>query len=76
MGQVIAFPIRVSAAPADEHAVDLFTAVDVAIRELRDIARDCPDAPSREQADYCRQMLDRAFRAALAVGITDGADSA
>ncbi|WP_255365482.1 hypothetical protein [Faunimonas pinastri] len=40
------------------------TAVDVAIRDLRDIARRCDEA-TRLQADECRDMLERAFGAAL-----------
>jgi hypothetical protein len=76
MGKVIAFPIKVAAAAADEHPVDLLTAVDVVIRELRDIARSCPDDLLREQVEYCRHMLERALKAALAVCICDGPEPA
>jgi hypothetical protein len=44
--------------------IDLLTAVDAAIRDLRDIARRCDDA-GRRQADECRQMLERAFAAVM-----------
>ena len=44
--------------------IDLLTAVDAAIRDLRDIARGC-DGRVREQADECRRMLERAFCATL-----------
>jgi len=51
--------------PALTTDIDLFTAVDAAIRDLRDIARGC-DARVREQADECRRMLERAYGAAVA----------
>ena len=47
-----------------EPEIDIFTAVDAAIRDLRDIARGC-DAPARAQADECRRMLERALFAAV-----------
>jgi hypothetical protein len=50
--------------PALLHEIDLFTAVDAAIRDLRDIAQSCDDE-ARQQADECRRMLERAFRAAV-----------
>jgi hypothetical protein len=40
------------------------TAVDAAIRDLRDIADRCDDA-GRRQADECRLMLERAFAAVM-----------
>lgn len=45
--------------------VDILTAVDVAIRDLRDIAAKCENESARIQADECREMLERAFDAAL-----------
>lgn len=44
--------------------IDIFTAVDAAIRDLRDIACNCDDAV-RGQLDECRRMLEQAFRAAV-----------
>ncbi len=47
-----------------EPEIDIFTAVDAAIRDLRDIARDC-DGPVRGQVEECRRMLEHAFRTAV-----------
>lgn len=67
MAEIISFPIRTR--PDDEEPdVDLLTAVDVAIRDLRDIARLAGEEASRQQAEDCRRMLERAFYAALAGG--------
>jgi hypothetical protein len=63
MSNVIPFR-RPVADPAPPHEIDLVTAVDAAIRDLRDIARSSGD-PVREQADECRRMLERAFQAAV-----------
>jgi hypothetical protein len=61
MGEVIAFP-----RPAERlEEIDLLTAVDCAIRDLRDIARLCSVGLAQDQANDCRQMLERAFAAAL-----------
>ena len=66
MSNVIPFKKRVvEPAPAEE--IDLVTAVDAAIRDLRDIARAC-DGPAREQAAACGRMLEQAFRAAVGEG--------
>lgn len=51
----------------DVPVVDLITAVDVAIRDLRDIARQCPAQGAREQAIACQLMLEQAYAAALAI---------
>ncbi len=63
MSNVVPFKKR-AAAPAPVAEIDLFTAVDAAIRDLRDIARGC-DGRMREQAEECRRMLERAFYAAV-----------
>jgi hypothetical protein len=63
MTNVIPFRPRV-ADPAHGTDIDLFTAVDAAIRDLRDIARGC-DETVRQQADECRRMLEQAFQAAV-----------
>lgn len=68
MSNVIAFPVR-PAEPDPYLDIDLYTAVDVAIRDLRDIAtRLRGDDPGREQAEQCLDMLSRALESALAVG--------
>ena len=61
MGEIIAFPSR--ARDADDSEVDLLTAVDAAIRDLRDISQACTQEPVRKRADECREMLEEAFRA-------------
>ena len=65
MAEIIQFPLR-PAEPDDDEAldIDLITAVDVAIRDLRDIARALGEDTVREQAEACRQMLERAFHTA------------
>jgi hypothetical protein len=62
MGQVLLFRRRTE---LHEEPVDLLTAADVAIRDLREIAANCLDTVSREQAEECRRMLERAYKAAL-----------
>jgi hypothetical protein len=63
MSNVIPFKKR-KTEPVLAHEIDLFTAVDAAIRDLRDIALRCDDS-AREQANECRRMLEKAFRAAV-----------
>lgn len=63
MSNVIPFKQRV-ADPVPEGEIDIFTAVDAAIRDLRDIGRGC-DGAVRDQVDECRRMLERAFGAAV-----------
>jgi hypothetical protein len=63
MSNVIPFK-KPAAEPVPGSEIDLFTAVDVAIRDLRDIAQGC-DGRVRERADECRHMLERAFSAAF-----------
>ena len=60
MSNVIPFKKRIPAPASD---IDIMTAVDAAIRDLRDIARGCGRA--REQADECRRMLEEAYQAAV-----------
>ena len=60
MGKVIAFP-----QPVVEE-IDLLTAVDVAIRDLRDIAGRSENC--REQAEECLRLLEHAYAASLAEG--------
>jgi hypothetical protein len=63
MSNVIPFKQRV-ADPAPEGDIDIFTAVDAAIRDLRDISWGC-DGAVRDQVEECRRMLERAFGAAV-----------
>jgi hypothetical protein len=63
MSNVIPFRKRV-ADPAPESDIDIFTAVDAAIRDLRDIAR-VSDGAALDQVEECRRMLERALRSAV-----------
>ena len=64
MAKIIQFPPR--AELSDEAPeIDLLTAVDAAIRDLREIADRWGDEAARLQADECRRMLERAFDAAF-----------
>jgi hypothetical protein len=63
MSNVIPFKKRV-AEPSAEPEIDIFTAVDAAIRDLRDVTQEC-DGAVRDRVEECRQMLERAFRAAV-----------
>jgi len=64
MGKVILFPSRPEASE-DEFRLDLLTAIDVAIRDLRDIAAQCGEPRARNRADECRQMPEEAFELAV-----------
>lgn len=63
MAEIIQFRPR-SQITEDDEAVDLYTAVDIAIRDLRDITANWGDESARIQAEECRLMLQRAFEAA------------
>ncbi len=63
MSNVIPFRKK-AVEPIPGSEIDLFTAVDAAIRDLRDIACGC-HGKLREQADDCRRMLERAFHTAV-----------
>jgi hypothetical protein len=63
MSNVIPFRKRV-ADPAPDSEIDIFTAVDAAIRDLRDIARACDGAVLR-QVEECRRMLEHALHTAV-----------
>ena len=62
MAEIIPFPTKAE----DGLDLDLVTAVDVAIRDLRDILRGWGEEPARNQAVECRLMLEQAYRAATA----------
>jgi hypothetical protein len=64
MADIILFRRRVEAAEEDE-PIDLLTAVDAAIRDLREISARWEEEASRRQAAECLEMLERAFRAAV-----------
>ena len=63
MSNVIPFKQRVPDPSADPD-IDIFTAVDAAIRDLRDISHGC-DGAVFHQVEECRRMLERAFGAAV-----------
>ena len=64
MAEIIQFPPR--AAFDDEASdIDLLTAVDAAIRDLREIAEHWGEEAARLQADECRRMLEQAFASAV-----------
>lgn len=64
MGVVVAFRPRVESSQSQEEAeIDIFTAVDVAIRDLRDITRQWGEPAALAQAEACRAMLERAYAA-------------
>ncbi len=63
MGVVIEFRSRKESEEA-ECEIDLMTAVDAAIRDLRDISSRWGEEDARVQAEECREMLERAFRLA------------
>ena len=49
----------------DDDGIDLLTAVDVAIRDLREISARWEEEASRRQAVDCLKMLERAFATAM-----------
>jgi len=63
MADIIPFRARVEAED-EECPIDLFTAVDLAIRDLRDIRERWGQAEALRQADECLEMLERALSSA------------
>ncbi len=63
MSNVIPFKKRIPDQPSDTD-IDIFTAVDAAIRDLREVAVAC-DGAVRDRVDECRHMLEQAFRSAV-----------
>ena len=51
--------------PQDECDIDLVTAVDAAIRDLRDIVAAWGAESSLQQAEDCRRMLEQALASAV-----------
>lgn len=69
MGTVVQFRLRQQCeipAVNEGEDIDLVTALDVAIRDLRDIAGMCDRPEAREQANACLVMLERAYEEAAA----------
>lgn len=64
MADIILFRPRTAFEPEDE-GIDLLTAVDAAIRDLREISARWEEEASRRQAADCLKMLERAFQAAV-----------
>ena len=63
MAEIIQF--RSKADIAEESGeIDLVTAVDAAIRDLREISARWGEEEARTQAEECREMLERAFETA------------
>lgn len=62
MAEII--PFRVRCDNSDDFEIDLLTAVDAAIRDLRDIIDGWGEEAALRQAEECRLMLERAFAAA------------
>ena len=65
MAEIIPFRRKSQEKEEDDTAIDLLTAVEVAIRDLRDIAEQWGEESSRTLAEECRLMLERAFAAAV-----------
>ena len=58
---VLQFRLKTVSARDDDEAIDLLTAVDVVIRELRDISNGkAADCPSR--INECLTLLEKAYR--------------
>jgi len=64
MAEIVQFRSRADLAE-EAPEIDLVTAVDTAIRDLRDIIAGWGDEAARLQADECRLMLERALEAAF-----------
>lgn len=62
MAEIIQFRPKSDVAE-EEEPVDIYTAVDAAIRDLRDITARWGEEGARLQAEECRRMLERAFDA-------------
>jgi hypothetical protein len=65
VADIIPFRMKPTQVEDDDGALDLLTAVDAAIRDLRDIAERWGEESSRRLAEECRRMLERAFDAAV-----------
>jgi len=61
MADIVQFRSRADLVDESLAEIDLETAVDVAIRDLRDILAGWGGEAARRQADECRRMLQRAL---------------
>ena len=64
VAEILEFRRRVEHVADDCDHIDLLTAVDAAIRDLRDILARWGDETARLQAEECRLMLEQAYAAA------------
>jgi hypothetical protein len=64
MAEIVQFRSRAELAEENPE-IDLVTAVDTAIRDLRDILAGWGKEDLRLQADECRRMLERALAASV-----------
>jgi hypothetical protein len=64
MAEIVQFRSRAELAE-ESLEIDLVTAVDVAIRDLRDIVSRWGQEAALQQAQECRQMLERALAASV-----------
>ncbi len=64
MADIILFRRREEIEAADDD-IDLLTAVDAAIRDLREISTRWEEEASKRQAADCLLMLERAYEAAV-----------
>jgi hypothetical protein len=64
MAEIIVFPGPRSPEPDVIPEIDVMTALDVAIRDLREIASRS-SGEIRDQAEACRSMLERTYALAL-----------
>jgi hypothetical protein len=65
VAEIIPFRRKIERVVEEESEIDLLTAVDAAIRDLRDISARWGEESSRRLAEECRRMLERAFDAAV-----------
>ncbi|HVZ14695.1 MAG TPA: hypothetical protein VG894_09575 [Bauldia sp.] len=65
MAEIVQFRSRADLLDESLAEIDLVTAVDAAIRDLRDILAGWGGEAARLQADECRRMLERALDQAV-----------
>jgi hypothetical protein len=65
VAEIIPFRRKIERIVEEDSEIDLLTAVDAAIRDLRDISARWGEESSRRLAEECRRMLERAFDAAV-----------
>jgi hypothetical protein len=65
MADIVQFRSRADLDEESLDDIDLVTAVDIAIRDLRDILARWGEEAARTQANECRLMLEQALAAAI-----------